>query len=825
MIQDLRYAFRVLAKNPGFATVAIVTLALGIGATSAIFSFVNAVVLRPLAVPNSDRLVLVAPLVRARGPFTPTSVTDGDFLEWQAQNHVFDAMTAFKWSTFSVTTGGDPERVLGANVTREFFDTIGVSAIAGRTFATRTRNANEVDVAVIGANLWRRRFNADQAAIGKPLILNGKPYTLIGVLPPGFTFPTDAFLAVGAHLSQQVEIWTPLEPTPGYRNNALNQVVARLKANVTLDQAQAEMSNIARAIDDRLAHTRGMGVQLLPLGDWLARTVRPLLFVLLGAVGFLLLIACTNVANLLLGRAVRRQREVAVRAALGSGRWRLIRQLLTESVVLSILGGLAGLLVAVWAIDAAVSFIPPGSLPRVGEVDLNVHALAFTLALSLASGMLFGLAPALHLSSPDITAALKSAGLTQTVRSRFFDVLVVAEVALAFVLLVGAGLLMKSFLRLTSVDPGFKPESVLTISVTLPEGTYATSVEMRRFAREALDGIHRVPGIVHAGAVNWLPLGGMLLSGDFVVEDVPQLPPGLVAAKPAVSADYFQAMGIPLRSGRLFTDRDTDAAPGVAIVSENLARQVWPGQSAVGKRIKVGFGNPAGQPWVSVVGIVGDVKQTALGDDTRPALYLPWEQAGRGADNTDRAGLAARSFLLRNLTFVIRTAVDPMSAAATVGREIRRLDASLPFDRIQTMRQWVADSVSEPRFRSAVFGSFAALAIALVGVGILGVIAHAVSRRTQEIGIRIALGAQQIDVLTLVVRHALLVTIAGIMLGAAAAAILTRLLAAFLYEVRPLDPATFLVAAVILIGVAFAASFVPARRASSVDPVVALRSE
>jgi predicted permease len=825
MIQDLRYAFRVLAKNPGFATVAIVTLALGIGATSAIFSFVNAVVLRPLAVRNSDRLVVVTPVVSTRGPFAPTSATDGDFLEWQDQNHVFDAMTAFKSSTFSVTSGGEPERVLGANVTRGFFDTIAVSPIAGRTFGRRSSKGDEPDVAVIGANLWRRRFNADPAAIGKRVILNGKPYTLVGVLPPGFTFPTDVFLAVGAHLPQQFEVWTPFEPTPGYRNNAMNQVVARLKADVTLDQAQSEMSNIARAIDDRLARNRGLGVQLLPLGGWVARTVRPLLFILLGAVGLLLLIACTNVANLLLGRALGRQREVAVRAALGCGRWRLIRQLLTESVLLSILGGMAGLLVAVWAIDAAVSFIPPGSLPRVGEVELDVHALGFTLAMSTASGVLFGLAPAFHLSKPDITTALKSAGATQTVRSRFFDVLVLAEVALSFVLLVGAGLLIKSFLRLTSVDPGFKPESILTVSLTLPEGTYPTSVELRRFAREALDGIHRVPGIVHAGAVNWLPLGGMQLSGDFIVEDVPHLPRDLIAAKPAVSADYFAAMAIPLRSGRLFTDHDTDAAPGVAIVSENLARQVWPGQSAVGKRIKIGIGNPGGQPWLSVVGVVGDVKQTALGEKTRPALYVPWDQAGRGADNPDRAGLAVRSFLLRNLTFVIRTAVDPLSAASAVRSEIRRLDPLLPFDRVQTMRQWVADSVSEPRFRSAVFGSFAALAIALVGIGILGVLAHAVSRRTQEIGIRIALGAQQTDMLTLVVRHALLLTIAGIALGAAAAAILTRLLAAFLYEVHPLDPTTFLAAAVMLIGVAVAGSFVPARRASNVDPVVALRSE
>jgi putative ABC transport system permease protein len=811
-MDDLRYACRILSRNPGFTAVAILTLALGIGGTTTIFSFVNAVVLRPLRVSNGDRLVLVTPRPQTSGPFTPRSVAEGDFLDWQNQNHVFDAMTGFTLGTFSVTTGGDPERLLGATVTRGFFETIGAAPMAGRVFGTASPDAQESDVAVIAASLWRRRFNADPAIIGKPLLLNGKPCTLIGVLPQGFTLPRDVFLAAGIPVMQQVEVWTPLEPAPGYRSNYTLQVVARLKPGVTLNQAQAEMSTIARAIDDRLPRNRGLGVQLLPLRDWIGHSARPLLFVLFGAVGCLLLIACTNVANLLLGRAIGRQREMAVRAALGSARWRLMRQLLAESVLLSLLGGAAGLLVAVWAIDAVVSFIPPGSLPRLGEVGLNVNALEFAVAVSIATGLLFGLAPAFHLSRPDIITVLKSAGLTQAVRSRFFTVLIVAEVALGFVLLAGAGLLMKSFLRLTSVDPGFKPESILTVSVTLPEGNYPTSVEMRTFARDALTRIHGVPGIVHAGAVNWLPLAGNLLSGDFIVEDVPQLPRGLVVAKPAVSAEYFQAMSIPLRSGRFFSERDTDRAPGVAIVTESLARQVWPGRSAIGKRIKVGFGSPADQPWVSVVGIVGDIKQTALGDKTRPALYVPWEQA-------------PRPFLLRNLTFVMRTAADPMSAAAVIRHEIRSVDASLPFDRVQTMRQWVADSVSEPRFRSVVFGSFATLALVLVGIGILGVLGYAVSSRTREIGVRMALGARRIDVLRLVVRQAVVITAAGVALGAAAAAALTRLLTSFLFDVRPLDLPTFAATGAVLVCLALVASYLPARRASHVDPVIALRTE
>jgi putative ABC transport system permease protein len=404
--------------------------------------------------------------------------------------------------------------------------------------------------------------------------------------------------------------------------------------------------------------------------------------------------------------------------------------------------------------------------------------------------------------------ALKTAGTTQTARSRFFNVLVVAEVALAFVLLTGAGLLVKSFLRLTSVDPGFRPDSILTVSVTLPEGEYPTSSEMRRFSTAAIERLRRVPGVVHTGTVNWLPLGGNFLSGDFLVEDVPQLPSGLTVGKPAVSAEYFQAMAIPLLQGRTFTDRDTEEAPGVAIVTESLARQVWPRQPVIGKRLKLGFGRPEEQPWLSVVGVAGDVKQTALADNTRPEIYVPFQQA-------------PRPFLLRNVTFVVRTAGDPTSAAEAIRREIRTVDASLPFDRVRTMQQVLSDSVSEPRFRSVVFGSFAAVALMLVGIGILGVLAHSVARRTREIGVRMALGAQRVDV----VRHALAMTIAGVVLGGVGAAALTRLLTSFLFEVRPLDATTFAAAAVLLVGVALVASYVPARRASSVDPVVALRSE
>jgi putative ABC transport system permease protein len=813
-LQDLRYACRTLARNPGFALVAVLSLAIGIGANTAVFSFVNAVVLRPLALRDSNGLVMVRLADPATGQFSPFPITAGDFLDWQSQNRVFATMAAFTTATFSLTDGGDPERLLGATVTSGFFETAGVSPIAGRTFGLRDSGRDGSDVAVIGAAVWRRRFHADPGVVGTRVLLEGKPYTLIGVMPPGFTFPTDAMLAQGQRPTREVEVWTPLELEANDRSSAFLQVVAHLKTAVTLEQAQAEMSTIARAIEQRLAKAPRprVVVRIVDLREWLVRDVRPLLFVLLGAVGFMLLIACTNVANLLLGRAVARQREVAIRAALGAGRGRLVRHVLTESVVLSLVGGLTGLLVAVWGVEWAAAFVPRGSLPRLAEVTVDVRVLAFTLALSVATGLLFGLAPALRLSKADVTTALKSAGPAQTARSRFFNLLVVAEVALAFVLLAGAGLLVKSFMRLTSVDPGFRPESILTVSVTLPEVTYPTAREMRRFAANALDRVRGIPGVVHVGTVNWLPLLGPGLSGSIVLEDVPQFPRGLWTTKPAVSAEYFEAMAIPLLRGRLFTDRDSEQAPGVAIVTDGLARQVWPGQVALGKRVKLGFGRDAEQPWLSIVGVVGDVKQAALGEKTQPAIYVPWQQA-------------PRPFLLRNATFVARTAGDPMRAAAAIREQIRSVDPTLPFDRVQTMQQVVSDSVSEPRFRSVVFAGFAVVALALVGVGILGVLGHAVSRRTREIGMRMALGAQRADVLRLVVRQALAMTIAGVVLGAVAAAALTRLLASFLYDVRPLDPATFAAAAVALVAVALVASYVPARRATGVDPMVALRSE
>ncbi|MGH9347086.1 MAG: ABC transporter permease [Vicinamibacterales bacterium] len=804
LLQDLRYGCRMLARNPGFTVLAVLTLAVGIGATTAIFSFVYAILLRPLGFADSQRLVMLQ---------TDQFVTSpGDFLEWQERSRAFADMTAFTGSSFSLTGGGEPERLMAAMVTSRFFETLGVAPVLGRTLAPPEGQTFSTDAVVISAGLWRRRFESSPDIVGSPITLDGTPFTVAGVMPDGFTFPRDIFGSWGGRMTEDLDLWVPLTLRPGERSNAFLRVVARLKPEVSEEQAGAEMATITREIDRTLPGNRRLGVSVIPLHDVVVREVRRLLLLFLGAVSFLLLIACTNVANLLLGRGAARQREVAIRAALGSGRRRLIRQFLTESVLLAALGGIAGLLMAVWSLDALAAFIPAASLPRLHEVTIDTQVLLFTLAISVGTGLAFGMVPALRSSKADITSALKAAGSTHTPRSRLLSLLVVSEMTLAFVLLAGAALLVESFLRLTSVEPGFHADSLHTASVSLPESSYSTMASLQTFSAEVLERLRRSPGIARAGAVNWLPLGSALIMGDFTAEDVAKPPAGLVVAKPAVSSDYFQTMMIPVLEGRAFTERDGAGAPGVAIVSEEIARQLWPGQSVLGKRLKIGFGSPSEQQWLSMVGVVGEVKQSALSERSRPAIYVPLTQA-------------AFPFLLRSLTFVVRTSEASAGVASLVRRTIRDVDPALPLDRVATMRQLLESSVSEPRFRAAVMGGFAATALLLVAIGILGVLVYSVTRRTREIGVRMALGAERVDVQRLVVREALGMAVVGVALGTIAALGLTRLLTRFLFEVRPVEPMAFIVASALITAVALVASYVPTLRATRVDPLVALRAE
>jgi putative ABC transport system permease protein len=722
-------------------------------------------------------------------------------------------MAAFSGATFSVTGDGEPENVQAATVTVRFFDTLRVTPTVGRTFLVSEGQPGVNQVAVISSTLWGRRFQSDPGVLGKTMTLDGKPVTVVGVMPDGFDFPRDiAPSAMGR--ARPVELWTPIVLQPGDRSNAFLRVVARLRSNVTIEQAQAEMDAVVSRVEEQVPlDRRTEGVRVVGLQQRIVQDVRPLLLVFFGAVGFLLVIACSNVANLLVARGATRQKEVALRAALGASRWRLVRQFLIESVLLASLGGLAGFVLAVQGVNELRTLIPPGSLPRIAEIVIDRRTLAFTMAISLLTGLFFGLIPALRSSRPDAGVTIRDLGATQTPRSRFLSLLVASEVALTFVLLVSAGLLINSFWRLTNVGPGFEPERILTASVTLPEDAYPTSSAMTTFSSDVLERFQRAPGVARAAAINWLPLGGPLIMGTFRVEGLPQIPSAAsMAVKPAISPDYFRTMGIPLVRGRTFDVRDREQAPGVAIVSDQLAQLLWPGTDPIGKRLTVGFGPPEQQPWLTVVGIAGDVKQTALGDATPPAIYVPLFQA-------------PRPFLLRNLTFVLRTAGDSTNVGPLIRREIRNVDPNLPFDRVETMQALLGDSVSEPRFRSTVLGLFAAAAVILVATGMLGVLAYSVARRTREIGLRMALGAQRIGVLRLVVGQALRMALAGLAVGLVAALALTRLLTRFLFDVQPTDPATFFAAAIVLMCSALLASYVPARRAATVDPLTALRTE
>jgi predicted permease len=805
--RDLNYAVRALRRSPGFSAAAILTLALGIGATTTIFSFVNAVLLNPLAYPDSHRLVVVAPTLRG----APIATTPGDFLEWQGQNHSFEEMAAGTVTPYNLTGRGEPIVVLTGVVSDRWAETLGVPPQLGHTFAVENQSDRRQSV-IISDRLWRRRFNEDRTIIGRSITLEGAPHTVIGVMPAGVSFPRELVPSRGARMLPDVDLWVPLTLRPNDRANAFLQVVARLKSSVTVAQAQAEMTTMTSAIAERFTpQERDLGVRIAPLQEQIVRAVRPLLLTLFSAVALLLVVACANVANLLLARATAREREIAIRSALGSGRRRLIQQCLTESISLGLVGGVAGLLAANFGIDLIAALIPRGSLPRIDEVHLDGHVLVFSAAVSLVTGLMFGVLPALQAGNTDVTTAFKGTGATHTTASRYLRFLVGAEVALAFVLLVAAGLLFKSFERLTSVDPGFRPQSILTVDVTLPEGSYPTLTEMRAFSSAVLDGIARTPTVVAAGAVNLLPIGGPSLVGDFILEGAPR-PRGFTAAKPAVSPGYFRAMRIPLVHGRDFSERDTEQAPGVAIVTDSFARRAWPGHDAIGKRLKLGIGRPDEQPWLTVVGLVGDVKQSSLADETKPTIYVPIRQA-------------PRPFLLRSLTFVARTAVDSQSVAALIQKEVHRVDPSLPIFRVAAMTQLISDSVSEPRFRTIVLGGFGASALVLISVGMVGVLGYSVARRTREIGVRTALGAQRADVAMLVVKQALTTTVVGIACGAALALAATRLLEGFLFETSPRDPATFILMAAVLCVMALAASYVPARRAARLDPVAALRSE
>lgn len=808
-LQDVRYGSRKLARSPGFTAVAVATLALGIGANTLIFSVVNAAILHPLPFRDANKLVTQWATSPTIGYSGPGSFTDRDYMEWRDQNRVFDEIAAFRGQPSNLTGVGEPVRLIGAAISPSLLRVLEVNPALGRAFAPEEENPGHNRVALLSDRLWRSRFGRDPSVAGRAIKLDGEFYTVIGVMPAGFGFPNEA------------DVWTPLT-LASEAHNATLQIVARLKPGVSLERARSEVALIGERHPAKPGdwewHTT-----LVPLGRAVASEVRTPLFVLFAAVGLVLLIACANVANLFLARATTRQREIAVRKALGASRARVVRQLLTESVMMAVFGGGLGLLLAALgqsSVAKAASLLPrslgsPSAAAHIASAGIDFWVLGFTLAISVLTAVLFGLTPAVWASRGGLDSGLKEEGRSSTPgRGRGYtrDGIVMAEVALAVILLVGAGLLIRSFLHLMNVDPVFSPQNVLTLNISLPDTRYESARPMIAFEQQALERLSALPGVKSAGGVFGLPLGNGAIGGDFTVEGQPEPAPGtqaFIATKAVIGGDYFRAIGIPLLRGRYFDRHDSESAPHVVIVSQSLARHFWPLEEAIGKRLKPGFSNDA---WCTVVGVVGDTKQYSLGETPSPSMYLPYAQA-------------PDPFLMQDITLVVRTGADPLSLVTAARHAVQAVDPDLPVFDVASMEQLVYRSVSAPRFNTALLGVFAALALLLAAVGIYGVMSYAVVQRTHEIGVRVALGAGASDILRQVVRQGMLPAVVGIAAGTAGAWAVARFLSSLLFGVRPTDPVTFAVVPLLLAAVAVVACLLPARRATKVDPVVALRYE
>ena len=810
--KDVRYAARVLWKSPGFTAVAVLAVALGVGANTAIFSVVNAVLLKPLAYEEPNQLVLINhnyPKIDLKA-----SVSAPGYAYYRDNARSFSGVAALTGWNVNLTGEGEPERLQGMSVTPNLFQTLGARASAGRTFTAEEGAPGNNKVVVLSDGFWRRRF-AGLPVVGKVVTLNGEPYNVVGVMPPGFQ--------LGREFGGQApELWSPiaftpqqLDPTTGLTSEYL-AVVARLKPGVSVAQAQAEMDAMAADLRRQYMPNSGpdnWGLLLTSYEEFVVGKVRTMLFFLLGVVACVLLIACANVANLMLARSAFRQKEIAVRTALGASRWRVVRQLLTESVLLSLAGGGVGLLLAMWGLDLLLK-LNDHKIPRAAEIGLDRNVLLFTLGVSVLTGIVFGLAPAFQTSNVNLHDTLKEGGRSGRggVRRGVRDALVVFEIFAAVVLLVGAGLLIRSFGRLQQVNPGFEPRGVLAMQVSLPGSKYKEGAQRAAFDRQLLEGVRALPGVKSAATITTLPMSGWNQSGSFQIEGQ-QLPLGVSSPhgdRWMPSDDYFQTMGIPLVKGRYFDARDTADSPLVAIVSEALARKYWPGEDPVGKRITFDrVPNTQDQRWREVVGVVGHVRNEGLEGESRGQYYVPYSQRPNSAD----------------LFIVARTDADPASLAPAVRGAVAAVDRDLPVYRVTTMEKLVAESLAQRRFWMFLFGVFAGLAMALAVVGLYGVMSYTVAQRTHEIGLRMALGAQAGDVLRMVVGQGMLLVAVGLGLGLGAALLLSRLMSSMLFGVSAADPLTYAGIAVLLAAVAFFASYLPARRATKVDPMEALRYE
>jgi putative ABC transport system permease protein len=804
MIQDICVGIRMLRQSRAFTFIAISTLALGIGANTAIFSLVSALLFRPLPYHEPQQLVWI-------GEGENDSVIHPQFLDWQEQSRSFQHIAAYTGGNSTLSGAGEAEQLDCGKVSAGFFPALGVQPALGRNFLPEEDRPGGDRVAIINDSLWRRRFNSDPNLPGKTITLDDKSYTVIGVLSPDFRF------------HQSHDIWTPLAlPAFNFSGGGFTllqvQCFGRLKPGVTLRQAQAELQGVLERSSLKDPDERGMAV-VKSLHDHLVGGSRRLLFILFAAVGLVLLIACANVANLLLARASGRQKEFAIRAALGAGRLRLIRQMLTESLLLALAGGLGGLILAYWFSSALTPFGAAdnfGSIFNLAEIRLDRITLAFTLAASLITAVLFGLAPALHFSRPDLNSSLKEGGVrTGVLRNRTRQSLMVAEVAVAVVLMVSAGLLIRSFVKLLGVDPGFNPERLLSARISMPQPRYAEQTRRIQITEQAIERISALPEVESAGAINHLPLTGFRFSSVVRAEGPPPAGawPPETAPVGQVTPNYFLAMGIPLRAGRYLTEQDSANAPRVAIVNEAMAKKLFPNEAAIGKRIwspglGMGLINAKEKRIATIVGVVGDVKHLGLEQVAQPEIYIPYSQNAPGS-----------------LSLVIRSKGDPRDVIVGARHQVAAIDASLALYDVMTMEKRLSNSVAPRRFTLLLLGVFASLALVLASVGVYGVISYLVAQRAHEVGVRMALGAQKRDVLRLFVGQGMAMVVIGAAIGLLGALALTRVMTSLLFGVRPADPLTFACVALSLMSVSLLACYLPARRATKIDPIVALRDE
>jgi putative ABC transport system permease protein len=786
----------MLAKSPLFTVVALLTLALGIGANGLVFSVVNGVLLRSLPFQDADQLVM---LWETEPQLSKAPVLSQDFLEWKEQNHVFQNMGAYNEDDFTLTGSGNSEQIKGGRVSSELFPLLSVQPERGRLFTKEEDLPGSNHLAIISYGLWQSRFGFDPNIIGRQLLLNGEAHNIIGVLRRDF------------HFVEQADLWVPLALTRQNSDRKIHylKVFARLKPGVTVVQAQAEMNTVASRLQEQYAETnKDVGVKVVSLQEQFVGNIRLQLLILLGVVGFVLLIACANVANLLLARATGRQKEIAIRLALGATRLRIVRQVLTESVLLALMGGVVGLLIAFLGKDLVLAGLD--STFYLQKISLDLRVLGFMLAISILTGIIFGLTPALQVSRPNLNETLKEGGKGSGFhRNRLSNLLVILEMALALILLIGSGLLINSFLHLQKVNPGFNPDGVLTLQISLPESKYSTGPQQAAFYQQVLQRIKSLPGVRYAGAISHLPLSGSNVNGVFTIEG--HLP-WAAGQEPLtefrlITPEYFSAMETPLLQGRLFTDADNDQSTGVVIINETMARRFWPGVDPLGKRVKIGGANDP-FPYMAVVGVVGNVKHFGLNSEARPEMYIPYPQ-----------------FPLPALSLVVRTASDPTGLGAAVRAEVQAVDKDQPVYNVRTMKSLLAGSLAQPRLYMTLLSIFAAIAVLLAAIGIYGIMAYSVNQRRHEIAIRMALGAQANSVLKLIVGQGMTLALLGMAMGLVGAFVLTRVLSSLLYGISATDLPTFAGVFLALGMVALLASYLPARKATKVDPVVALRNQ